>query len=1156
MASTTPSFAGSPPRARAGDDVTVDADMLPPGDAPGAGAGVGLVGAGSQQLDTWYQQDDRSKPSGFVRSGVNAVPMRPLALSSHDGCTAAYSMDMDDSSIAGSASTRIETRDPPSGGVTGRDYGPSRSRSTSGIRAHAPHRRGSRPGSDPSNRSRSVSAFSGAERSRSRSDHSDTELGTPREPMPPGSSTSDGCASAIIASLQRSEASALSDLRKMMNESIQQDAKLEHVRSELQHSQANTVSLHGEFQTYVANATQNEYGLSRRVDELTRSRDTLEAQTAHFVQLGSTEVARCQHRVSETQAESEAQQHFLFRTVRERLIEASNNASRQTRDRLSFIEQTAQTWQEVANRRNSELSSELARSYASASETAASLASAEDRVRSTQIMATSQIDSLTSRLRAAEAAQAKSSSELEAVLNEERASAVRQAQDSQYLRASLKCEEDALQAERAARWNMVTVSGSDKVGQLGPSGPLAAPSFDNTFRPGSSAPSGASAAAASRPISFGPIEVSAPFRASPSDQNDPTEKLLKLMMELRKDVEDLKAGPSPPRKTDAPTFEPQANRLYADSSQKIGSLRDGQEFPPVMSYPPINPMAARSSIGHPPGLTAEHSSAGPATTVLRSGVIIRPKVSTEGRDETPVTSNGRHQHPQVETFHTHGWEASLRGSNPGNGVFSPNPGGEPPNFGTGVPHALNTVFSVSGGSGGGGPPDAGGPGMPGMYVDGTRADGALFWAARKEAEKVSVPPWPDMLRVSQWRTGLVQRLVAAAGHPDERRVIEWVEQCWKSGISFDSLIPLDDEFRTLDAKLASAMWSMLQATNIPGAKDLARTAAIRANEAVQNRFTLRGRQLVWMMSCYFQTNGGKDMTWTIEALIKVPRARTLAELDAIYHQWNEILSECLDADTFAHETMRVTWRARIEDVPDLKYHLSVYDMMPDDHKDKSYAYLMHIVETVLSQSKDKQHRVARERELEKAIRSNGNFPLSSLPATGFEQESNGSPKGKKKNNKKEKRDNDPPSAAPGPSGPAGSGSGKKPCEFFHFSRCKYSDRCKFSHDPISDEQKRALKKIYDARTPPATPRADAPTDGNRGRPRDQSPKPNRQNTSRTPSSRSSASKGSNRSNGSSPSFTYCHAFAKDGQCTRNPCRYKHLTQEQVDAKKKELKIKS
>ena len=90
-----------------------------------------------------------------------------------------------------------------------------------------------------------------------------------------------------------------------------------------------------------------------------------------------------------------------------------------------------------------------------------------------------QIESLTSRLRTAEAAQVKSTSELEAMLREERESAFRQRLESQRLHLNLQTEEEALQAERTIRNNDLYASspGNFVLGtasQYGPSGPSTA----------------------------------------------------------------------------------------------------------------------------------------------------------------------------------------------------------------------------------------------------------------------------------------------------------------------------------------------------------------------------------------------------------------------------------------------------------------------------------------------------------------------------------------------------------------------------------------------------------------------------------------------------------------------------------------------------------
>ena len=121
----------------------------------------------------------------------------------------------------------------------------------------------------------------------------------------------------------------MSSLRMMMDKSIIQDRGLEQALSDKSNAQAEAVAMQSNFQYFEAHAAQREYGMEMRIDELERMRNLAESQAAHLVHYGNTELAELQQCINESHAESEAQQHTIYRIFQEELSTASRMASSQ-----------------------------------------------------------------------------------------------------------------------------------------------------------------------------------------------------------------------------------------------------------------------------------------------------------------------------------------------------------------------------------------------------------------------------------------------------------------------------------------------------------------------------------------------------------------------------------------------------------------------------------------------------------------------------------------------------------------------------------------------------------------------------------------------------------------------------------------------------------
>ena len=110
----------------------------------------------------------------------------------------------------------------------------------------------------------------------------------------------------------------------------------------------------------------------------------------------------------------------------------------------------------------------------------------------------------------------------------------------------------------------------------------------------------------------------------------------------------------------------------------------------------------------------------------------------------------------------------------------------------------------------------------------------------KEADKVEVPPFPEINQLSPWRTNLMNNVAVASGNPDYSKVTLWLAETW-SGANFQQLA-----FVTLDLKLASAMTTMIHKAGERAKRNRDR-GNLKMEEASKTGVMAKGRQLVWTL---------------------------------------------------------------------------------------------------------------------------------------------------------------------------------------------------------------------------------------------------------------------------------------------------------------------
>ena len=122
----------------------------------------------------------------------------------------------------------------------------------------------------------------------------------------------------------------------------------------------------------------------------------------------------------------------------------------------------------------------------------------------------------------------------------------------------------------------------------------------------------------------------------------------------------------------------------------------------------------------------------------------------------------------------------------------------------------------------------------------------------READKVDVPPFPDITQIAPWRTKLMNSVAVASGNSDYYRVTLWLAETW-SGKNLEELADSGGTtFVMLDLKLASAMTTMMHKGG-ERSKRFRDRVNLKMEEASKMGDIIKGRQIVWMLLDSFKT---------------------------------------------------------------------------------------------------------------------------------------------------------------------------------------------------------------------------------------------------------------------------------------------------------------
>ncbi len=354
----------------------------------------------------------------------------------------------------------------------------------------------------------------------------------------------------------------------------------------------------------------------------------------------------------------------------------------------------------------------------------------------------------------------------------------------------------------------------------------------------------------------------------------------------------------------------------------------------------------------------------------------------------------------------------------------------------------------------------------------------------KEADKLHAPSFPTITNLGSWQSNLSQALVQTSGVRDVRIIIEWISAVWAPGSKIEDFATSGgDAFVTLDVKLSSALQQII-AHGGHEAKDLKDLVNRKVDECMKKMSLITGRQIVFMLLENFKTFDNSEMVYGFDHLVKCECDK---DLSGFMSQWQRILDNMCGEIPFV--SLRDVFYRKIKHVESLRADMNLYERYREDNKDKTYEWLVMIVNQEIRLQR--QNRNTAERE----VLITGKTPAKPKANAAPAQE-NTTPKAKEKAKPKEKDDSaiaelrkqldkmqkeqtamasvgggkSDGKGKKGKDGGKGLSKGQTPCWYFNTnppSCSRSSEDCYFSHAVISKEEKAKLKKPVSRATSPS-----------------------------------------------------------------------------------------
>ena len=205
----------------------------------------------------------------------------------------------------------------------------------------------------------------------------------------------------------------------------------------------------------------------------------------------------------------------------------------------------------------------------------------------------------------------------------------------------------------------------------------------------------------------------------------------------------------------------------------------------------------------------------------------------------------------------------------------------------------------------------------------------------KEADSIKLSPLPEPPFWEGWRQQLYDDVGAASGVGHD--IFQWLHVIQMPGTTFESLA--DSRGRpTLDVKLGSALRKLLKG-------DLKQQVQTKAKALERQGRMLRGRQILWLISQQYALDENRGALYNMGDLMNLPYAGD-GKLEAFLTLWeNQVEGQ---QEPQPERNLEILLYEKIKRSELLSTQLRNYERLPQSHPDRSYSYLMQVIQTAVN----------------------------------------------------------------------------------------------------------------------------------------------------------------------------------------------------------------
>ena len=230
---------------------------------------------------------------------------------------------------------------------------------------------------------------------------------------------------------------------------------------------------------------------------------------------------------------------------------------------------------------------------------------------------------------------------------------------------------------------------------------------------------------------------------------------------------------------------------------------------------------------------------------------------------------------------------------------------------------------------------------------------------RKEADHIKIQPFPRTPQFRTWVLQLRNNVASASGALD--KAFAWIMKVDSTITDGDEerkiqMNELEDseEFATLDAKLASALYAIVSG-------DMAYKITLAQEELARNRKFLKGRQMLWMIFRHFEITEEDGAVLEFQDLMRVEMVGN--DIRTFMNRWDTVIVQLKKPPSA--DILRCTFLQKIEKCPQLRELIAHFNRLERSDPDYSYEYLHRCLRKHLERTQRESNRAALQQNLGK-----------------------------------------------------------------------------------------------------------------------------------------------------------------------------------------------